>query len=59
MSWYMSCLIIIIIIILLILFKIFVIVTTGHNNNYVCLIGKTVIITGANSGKCNIFVDKI
>lgn len=39
-----------IITIALILFKIFVKITTGFNDNYVCLIGKTALITGANSG---------
>lgn len=49
---YESLLVFVIVNLLLLLaIKLYIKLTTGINNTYTCLIGKTVIITGGNSGK--------
>mgnify|MGYP005984370703 FL=1 len=47
-----TTIIFLIIFVLLIVFKIYMKVTTGWCRSHTCLVGKTAIVTGANTGKC-------
>lgn len=37
-----------------IILKLYTKLTTGWDKSFTCLVGKTAIVTGANTGKCNI-----
>lgn len=45
--------------VIILLIKFYIKYTTGKNNSYTCLVGKTAVITGANSGKNQLFYQNV
>lgn len=56
MLWTIAAVLVCVLLIAAVLVKVYIKLTTGWDYSYTCLAGKTIIVTGANSGCCFFFL---